>query len=162
VYLTEAWLEGTIGVDRVAALCPTADALGSAIDMAEAEVETALLNGGYPGAVPSTVYTSLPAAGVAPTSVQCPKAITLLAFGAWLELVHGINGIELPAQFAAYVQKLDLVRNGKIELPGVAKGGVDKDITRAVGGVSFTDSSTTSEDGKPAIFTRASMRDGGW
>lgn len=162
MYLTETWLEDMVGTERVAALCPTADRLARAIDMAEAEVETALLNGGYPGAVPSTVYTSLPAAGVAPTSVQCPKAITLLAFGAWLELVHGINAIELPAQFAAYVQKLDLVRNGKIELPGLTKGGVDKDTTRAVGGVSFTDSSTTSEDGRPAIFTRESFESGGY
>lgn len=162
MYLTEAWLQAIYGTDEVAARCPTAASMERSIDMAEAEVETALLNGGYPGAVPSTVYTSLPAAGVAPTSVQCPKAITLLAFGAWLELVHGINGIELPPQFAAYVQKLDLLRNGKIELPGLTKGGVDKDTTRAVGGVSFTDSSTTSEDGRPAIFTRRSFEDGGY
>lgn len=162
MYLTEAWLEDIYGADEVAARCPTSASLSRSIDMAEAEVETALLNGGYPNAVPSTVYTALPAAGVAPAAGECPKAITLLAFGAWLELVHGINGIELPAQFAAYVQKLDLVRNGKMELPGVTKGGVEKDTTRAVGGMAFTDSSATSDEGKPAIFDRAAFRDGGW
>lgn len=162
MYLTDTLLEELYGADAVAARCPTPESLARSIDMAEAEVETALVNGGYPSAVPSTVYTALPAAGVAPASGECPKAITLLAFGAWLELVHGINGIELPAQFAAYVQKLDLLRNGKIELPGVTKGGVEKDTTRAVGGVQFTNSDDDGDEGRPAVFTRSAFRDGGW
>ena len=166
MYLDQPYLEGMLGAAKVAALCPGgATQIARTIDAAEAETETALLNGGYPNAVPASVYASLPEAGVDPVAGQCPKAISLLAYGAWLELVHGGQGIELPPQFAAYVKKLDLVRTGKMELPGLAKKGVDKDTTRAPGGVSFTDSSASTDgtgEGRPPVFDRTSMREGGF
>ena len=152
-YLDETYLQEMLGTDEVAALRPTALMLARSIEGAEAETETALMNAGYQSAVPSTVYATVSA---------CPKAIRLLAYGAWLELVYGAKNIELPAGFRAYVQKLDLVRTGKMELPGVDKGGASKDTTRGVGGVSFSDSSETSDEGKPQIFSRTSMADGGY
>jgi hypothetical protein len=163
VYLTQAYLNEMLGTEKVSALVGvTGQSLARTIDAAEAEVETVLLNAGYGNAVPSSTYTALPAAGAQPATGECPRSISLLAYGAWLELVHGGQGIELPAQFAAYVKKLDLVRTGKMELPGLAKKGVDKDTGRGVGGVMTTDPDPDSETGRPAIFTRESMRDGGY
>lgn len=162
-YLTQAWLEELYGTEKVAALCPGgATQIARSIDAAEAETETVLMNAGYPAAVPSSSYSALPAAGAQPASGECPRAITLLAFGAWLELRHGVMGIELPEQFVEYVRKLDLVRTGKMELPGLTKKGVDKDVARTIGGASFTDSSETTETGRPAVFNREQFRKAGW
>jgi hypothetical protein len=144
-YLTETYLQNLFGSDEVAALCPTAGELAAVISAASAETETALQNGGYSAAVPSTVYES--------DLSDCPGAISLLAFGAWLELAHGRKRVEIPAQFLEYVRKLDLVRTGRMEIPGV-----DKDTTRTVGGVSFSSSDDDVEaGGRPHIFSRSNM-----
>ena len=58
-------------------------------------------------------------------------------------------------QFLEYVRKLDLVRTGKMELPGVTKS-----VSRAVGGIASTD--TTGESGRPQIFDRRAFRRGGF
>jgi len=162
VYLTQAWLNEVLGSEKVSKLAGlTGQSIARTIDLAEAEVETVLMHAGYHDAVPSSNYTALPAAGVQPAAGECPRVISLLAYAAWIELVHGGHTLELPEQFAAYVKKLDDVRNGKIELPGLAKKGVNKDTSRARGGMSFTESSTdvTVDDGsRPSVFNRKSMQ----
>lgn len=146
MYITETYLNELFGADEVAALCPTAEELARVIEAAEAETETALQNGGYGAAVPSSIYSTLE---------DCPKAIRLLAFGAWVEIAHGRKRVEVPAQFLEYVRKLDLVRAGKMELPGVPKN-----VGRTVGGVTSTQTSTTSARARPAVFDRKAFRDG--
>lgn len=164
MYLTEAYLQEAFGALEVAALCPAsgatsaADVLARVIQQATAETETALQNGGYASAVPASIYTSLAAAdGTAPTSTQCPAAISLLAFGAWIELAHGRRTIQIPEQYAAYVRKLDQVRSGRMELPGITKS-----VSRTVGGVSSTDTTSDSCNSRPQIFGRKAFADGGF
>ncbi|UJR81486.1 hypothetical protein [Sandaracinus amylolyticus] len=148
MYLTEQYLRELFGSNEVSALCPTPAELTRVIEAAEAETETALQNGGYRSAVPSSVYSTLEA---------CPKAIRLLAYGAWIELAHGRKRVEIPAQFLEYVRKLDLVRTGKYEIPGV-----EKDVARAVGGILSSDTSPTSSTSRQQVFGRGSFRDGGY
>jgi hypothetical protein len=145
-YIDEIYLREAFSEEEVAGLCPTPRELARVIEMAEAETETALLGGGYGNAVPSSVYATVDA---------CPKAIRLLAFGAWIEAAHGRKRVPVPDQYLEYVRKLDLVRTGRMELPGVEKGGVAKNTARGPGGILSTD---TTES--PPVFDRESMR--GW
>lgn len=163
MYLTQAYLNEVLGTEKVTQLVgQSGQSIARTIDLAEAEVETVLMHAGYETAVPSSVYASLPGAGSQPTSAQCPRVISLLAYGAWLEIVHGGAALEMPAQFNAYVKKLDDVRNGKIELPPASKGGVDKVVARAVGGTSFTDSTSSGATSRPPVFDRQSLKDSGY
>lgn len=150
-YIDAKYLNEAFGAAEVNALCPTPNELARVIEMAEAETETALLNGGYGSAVPSSVFATVD---------DCPKAIRLLAFGAWVEAAHGRKRVEIPAQYLEYVRKLDQVRTGRMELPGVDKGGVEKNVGRGPGGVMSTP--TTGPEGRPAVFDRSSFRRGGW
>lgn len=152
-YIDETYVNEAFGADEVAVLCPTPAELARVIEMAEAETETALLNGGYPNAVPSSVYGSVAA---------CPKAIRLLAYGAWIEAAHGRKRVEIPAGYLEYVRKLDLVRTGRMELPGVQKGGTDKDVGRVPGGILSTETSPDVEGSRPPVFDRDAFRRGGF
>lgn len=158
MYLTAEYLQEAFGAEQVEALCPTAAELARVIQQATTETETALQNGGYSSAVPSSVYTQL--ADVDPeitAAGDCPGSISLLAFGAWIELAHGRRTLVVPEQYAAYIRKLDQVRNGKMDLPGVSK-----DTARAVGGVSWTESDPNVTGSHPQVFRRSAWRDGGW
>lgn len=158
MYLTEAYLQEAFGDDEVAALCPTPAALARVIQQATAETETALQNGGYRSAVPSTVYTQLaPIDPALAAAGDCPASISLLAYGAWIEAAHGRKRVAIPDQFLEYVRKLDQVRSGKMELPGVSK-----DIGRAPGGVTASSSSALVTSGRPPKFSRKQFSDGGY
>lgn len=152
-YITETYVNEAFGADEVAALCPSPAELARVIEMAEAETETALLNGGYPNAVPSSVYATLD---------DCPKAIRLLAYGAFIEAAHGRKRVPIPTDYLEYVRKLDLVRSGRMQLPGVDKGGTDKDVTRVPGGIASTETSPSVEGSRPPVFDRDSFRRGGF
>ena len=147
-YLTSDMLDDTLGAAKVASLAPSSDAIDALLDLATAEVESALSIGGYTGGIPSTVY--------AITALDCPKIIRLATFGAWLELAYGRNDLEIPESFRAYVQKIEDIRSGKIEIPTLARS-----VARAVGGVAFSESSpdVAIEDGaRPQVFNRLTMR----
>lgn len=144
MYLTAEYLNELFGADEVIALCPTPSELARVISAAEAETETALANGGYSSAVPSSTYATLS---------SCPPAISLLAFGAWIELAHGRKRVEIPPSFLEYVRKLELVRTGRMEIPGVVK-----DSARTVGGVSFSSGgSDVRTGGRPQVYSRKNM-----
>lgn len=143
-YLTQTILEDLLGAAKVAALA-SGSALTKTISLASAETETALQHGGYSGAVPSTVYLA--------DASDCPEAIQLAAIGAWVELTYSVrNDLEIPEGIRPHVAKLESIRNGKMEIPGVTKT-----VSRAVGGVSFSDSSSTSSTGRPKIFSRSTL-----
>lgn len=145
-YIDQSFLEDTLEAPKVTALVGTAN-LATLIELAEGETETALQNGGYSEAVPSSVYATVAA---------CPKAIRLAALGAWLELVYGKHELEIPEGFRAHIKKLDDIRSGKMEIPGITRS-----TRRGPGGVSFTESSTdvTVDDGaRPQVFSRKAMQ----
>lgn len=144
-YLTQAILENLLGATKVAALA-SGTSLATSISLSQAEVETALQNGGYAAAVPRTVYAA--------DASDCPEAIQLAAIGAWVELVYSTkNDLEIPEGIRAHIAKLELIRKGKYEIPGVTK-----DPVRTVGGVAFTDSTSDVEQGgRPRVFGRGSM-----
>lgn len=147
-YLTSTHLDDVLGSAKVAALAPSAGAISALIDLATAEVESALSIGGYTGAIPATVYAS--------DGANAPKIIRLATFGAWLELAYGRNDLEIPESYRAYIQKIEDIRSGKIEIPTVARA-----TARAVGGVAFTESSTdvSIDDGsRPGVFNRRTMQ----
>lgn len=146
MYLTKAYLEKAYGATQVAALCATDDEIDTTIELAESEVESALEMGGYSNAVPASVYAAIG---------DVPKIVKLAAYGAWLELAHLRNGIQLPNEAQAYVRKIEDIRSGKLELPGLSK-----DTERAVGGIAVTESSTSievSDGSRPQIFSRSGM-----
>lgn len=150
-YIDQPYLEAMLTTAQVAALVPVAGDLTVIIAAAHAETETALRNGGYDSAVPSTVYADVAA---------CPDAISLAAFGAFVELAYGRNALEIPQGFKAHIAKLEEIRNGKMDIPGV-----EKNVRRAVGGVSFTESSssvTVAQGSRPQIFSRKAFDEGGY
>jgi hypothetical protein len=146
VYIDETYLQEALGSAKVAALCPTPGELARVIEQAHAETQSALMIGGYSAAVPHTVYANVAA---------CPSEIRLAAYGAWLELAYGRVDLALPDAFRAYVGKLEELKRGDLEIQGVSKT-----VSRAVGGVSFTDSSETanvSEGARPQVFNRKTL-----
>lgn len=146
-YIDETYLQEALGTDKVARLCPTPNELARVIEQAHAETQSALMIGGYSAAVPHTVYAAVS---------DCPSEIRLAAYGAWLELAYGRNDLQLPDAFRAYVQKLEEIKGGKLEIQGV-----DKVTSRAVGGVAFTEGSTTVsvDDGsRPQVFNRRTLQ----
>lgn len=132
------------------AMCPTANELARIISAAEAEVESALRQGGYATAVPSSTYAAI---------ASVPKQIIAATAGVWWRLAHTARGIPLPSPTPADVEALiglvDRIRTGEVGIEGVSV-----DTTRAVGGVVFTDSTSTSDDARPQVFGRPSW--GGW
>ena len=142
-YIDEAFLQDAFGSAQVTALCPTADELTATIELAEAEVHSAVVMGGYQSSAPGD-YT--------PSTV--PKVIKLAAYGAWLELAHLRMRKELPDSARAYTHKIELIRKGDLEIIGSDGVSVSKDTGRAVNGIQATDSTST---GRPTIFGRTSM-----
>lgn len=146
MYIDEAYLQKAFGTDEVAALCPSADELSITIELAEAEVESALLMGGYSSAVPASVYAS---------TAAVPKVVKLATYGAWLELAHLRRRKELPETAKRYTSKIGDIRTGALEIPGVPKN-----VSRAVGGVTATESSSDvseSDGSRPPVFDRETM-----
>jgi len=148
-FLTSAYLQSALGTTKVSKLCPgtTGPDVVAVIDQATAEVEGALALGGYTGAYPSTVYAS--------DASDCPKLIKLAAFGAFLELAYGANDLELPQEYAAYVKKIEEIRAGKLEIPGVSA----KSTARSIGGIASTETTPGVSGARPPVFPR-SRKDG--
>lgn len=146
-YIDETYLQEALGTDKVARLCPSSDELDRVIEQAHAETQSALMIGGYSAAVPHTVYA---------TVADCPSEIRLACYGAWLELAYGRNDLQLPDAFRAYVNKIEEIKAGRLEIRSVSKT-----TSRAVGGVSFTDSTDTTaavENGsRPQVFNRKTL-----
>lgn len=140
-YIDEAYLSAALGSTKVQALCPTTDELNAVIEQATAEVRSALSIGGYASAVPETVFATVGA---------CPGEIKLAAFGAFVELAYGRNDLEVPASYRAYVQKIEQLKKGMLEMQGVTRN-----VARAPGGVSFTSASQdVCQGGRPQVFNR--------
>lgn len=143
MYIDEEYLEDAFGAEQVAALCTTAGELATTIELAHGLVEGALTSGGYGAAVPASVYT---------TTDDVPATIKLAAYGAWLALAHGRNGKTVPIDLKPTIASIDDIREGKLEIPGVAK-----DVERAVGGVVKDEADASISTAKPQIFGRTSM-----
>ena len=133
-----------LGSAKIGKLCPggTKPDLATVIEMATAEVEGALVQGGYTGGYPETKYDV--------SASDCPKLIKLAAIGAFLELAYGLNELELPKEFAAYIQKIESIRKGDLEIPNVPK-----DTGRAIGGVLPTETTPGATGARPPVFSRS-------
>lgn len=142
MYLDSNSIDARFGATFRAAMAPAAE-LAASITAAEAVVESALREGGYSSAVPSSVYAS---------TAVVPKTIAEAALGQWWAIVHTNRGLLLPTptpeNAAGLLGLADKIRTGEVEI------GVDVDVARAVGGVSFTDSESTAEDARPQVFSR--------
>jgi hypothetical protein len=146
VYLTEAFLQDAYGATNVAALCPTAGELAITITLAEAEVASALEQGGYSTAIPASVYASID---------DVPDQIKLAAYGAWLELAHLRQREPLPNEARAYANRIEQLRKGELTVPGAPR-----ETVRAPGGATATDASSISNESsgaRPAIFDRSTL-----
>jgi hypothetical protein len=140
-YIDAPYLEQALGAAKVAALCPTTDELSAVIEQATAETRSALSIGGYYSAVPETAFATVSA---------CPGEIKLAAFGAFLELAYGRRDLELPDSYRAYVQKIEQLKKGMLEMVGV-----ERNVSRAPGGVSFTSNAQdVTQGGRPQVFNR--------
>lgn len=150
-YLTQTILESAHGTDEVTALTGgSASVLASLIDSATADVQEALMLGGYTAAVPATNYAT--------DASNVPLEIRKLAEKVWKRVAYARRDLSIPTD---QVEELDAllasVRDGRSEIKSVSR-----DITRAPGGFLGSDSSLTSTDerARPQIFARSRMR--GW
>lgn len=150
MYLDQDSIDNRFGATLRAALCPAAADVTATIAQAEAEVESALRQGGYGAAVPSSTYSAIG---------NVPKQILEAAAGVWWRVAHGRQGISLPVPTpepaASLIGLVDRIRTGELAVEGVAV-----DTARAVGGVLFTDSTSTASTARPQIFTREAWE--GW
>jgi len=143
-YLTTTILQEALGTSKVTSLTGGhANQLARLVTMATAETRSALSIGGYASAVPETIYAA--------DASDCPGEIQLAAIGAWIEIAYGVNDLDVPQQFNAYIAKLEELKAGKLEIATVARNTV-----RAVGGVSFSTSSPTldASDGNGGTQSR--------
>lgn len=144
MYLTEQYLNDAYGAEQVAAMCPTAGALSTTIELAEGSVESALRIGGYSTLVPSSVFSTI---------ASVPAPIKLAAYRQWLILVHERHGISVEEEtMKMWVQPIDDLRLGAIEIDAPV------DTVRAVGGNSFTEGGTSSSTRDP-VFAGERMGD---
>lgn len=147
-YLTQTMLESELGADLVSTLTGgSAQALAACIADATARVRSALVVGGYTGAVPETVY--------AVDASDCPRAIVDLTIRQWRRVAHMRRGIPISKdELDDITEQMRLVRTGEVEIDGVARS-----TSRAPGGVASTEASlvSTSADARPPIFSRSRM-----
>lgn len=147
MYLDQPTIEGRFTAAFVAAMTVDAAGLASSISGAQSVVESALSEGGYLSAVPSSVYANVAA---------CPTQIVEAALAAWWVLAHTMRGIPLPSPLPDNVAQIaglpDSIRTGEIEIVGVPRS-----TSRAVGGVKFTQSDPNIEGSRPPVFGRGSM-----
>lgn len=141
-YIDATFLDEAFGAANVTALCPTAAERDRVIALADGEVYTALYNAGY--------QTAAAPGDVTPATTDAD--VQRLSFGIWLNIAHLRNRKELPPEARVYTDLLASVRDGSYELPGLTKT-----TSRAVGGVSTTNVSPTSANGRPPIFDRKHM-----
>jgi len=145
-YIDGTFLDNTFGSANVTALCPTTTERDAVITMAEAQVYSALWNAGY--------QTDSAPGDLTPSTT--PDVVQLATFGAWLEIAHLRNRKELPEEAERYTGKVDAIESGQLEIPSLSKT-----VTRAVGGVTKPDtSSSRADDGRPAVFSGDKMD--GW
>ncbi len=143
-YIDATYLNEALGDEKVTKLTAGNERqLTRMIKQATAATRSALSIGGYSGAIPETVYAAVS---------DCPEEISLACMGAFVELAYGANDLEIPEGYRGYIAMLEELKAGKMELATVTRN-----VARAVGGVSFTDSSSTSDGGRPQVFGRKAM-----
>lgn len=142
-YIDQSYVEARWTEDLVSSIFGAGSSqvtLVSFIEDATAEVKTVLLNSGY--AAPSTTDPS-----------EVDDYVKMAVFGRFWELVCASPyfSIQLPLDWEdnPYRLALDAIYSGKAML----EGGPDNTVS-SVGGVSFSDSSST---GRPAQMTRAKL-----
>jgi len=129
-HINQAFVESMLGATTVDGLTDSTDAnLTLYIQLASAKIDAGLLNAGYSS----------------PSSAS--DFIKLATFGALLPMLYGRKGLTPPAAFLTEVQIANGIIAGTYPVPGMTPT-----ASIAVGGVQFTDSSTTSTDGYPPIF----------
>lgn len=142
--LTEAFVEAMISDEVQEALF--ADDVGDAffnvfVATADALVEAALKNAGYP----------------APVLASSPKAFALAqlaAFGEFIKLAYGRKQETVPEEYSTAVSLLKRIIEGELPMPDLAPA-----VPDAVGGVLFTESDPSVEDDEaaPQIFSRRAL-----
>ena len=81
------------------------------------------------------------------TSSTAPELVKSATLGALLPQLYAREGIKVPDQFAIHMNIFDRIYQGIMPIPELTPTARD-----AVGGVKFTDSSTTSTSGRPPVF----------
>ncbi len=151
-YVTETILEEAHGVAEVAELTGSdADTLARLIGFASARVRSWLQVGGYTTAVPETVFAS--------DASDCPSEIVEITSRVWKQIAYTRRDLSIPAdQIEALVDIEKAVRDGHYEIKGLARA-----TTRAAGGISKTETSTSvtlANGSRPQVFSRSRMT--GW
>lgn len=105
-------------------------------EMARVKVKAACLSAGY------TIGDS-----------ETNATIKLLVLGQWMLLAYGLRkGIEIPPAIQDAINMLELVRTGKMPIPGLSPDPQD-----AVGGSKWSDSSQTSTSTRAPRFSRSEL-----
>jgi hypothetical protein len=135
-HITQAYWRHAV-TTAVADGLASGSALTQYIAMASALVDTALVNAGYE----------------VPTSAN--DTVKLATLGAMLPLIYGGRaGIQVPEGLATQAVGLwKAMATGEVQIPGMTPTARD-----AVGGVKFTDSSTSSTSSRPVVFAASLHR----
>lgn len=144
-YITQTILENSLGAAVVAALTASSSAtLTQWIDEAHAEVQSALVIGGYTAAVPAENYAA--------SASDCPREIKSIAIRVWKRIAYERKDLSIPEdQIRALNLDLDDLRAGRVEIKSVSRA-----TSRAPGGISVSDADidSTDERARPQIFAR--------
>lgn len=80
------------------------------------------------------------------TANLVPELVQLATLGGWAIQAYGRKGLEVPPQFATYINILEGIREGKIPIPQL-----EPDPSGAVGG-SLASDPYEGPEGKPVVF----------
>ena len=134
-YIDIAYIRKSIGTEEANNLTGSdSDVQDQLIAQASALMDSVLSNAGYATPLSGTVSTY-------------PDLVKMGTLGAFLPLAYGRKGLAVPEQLLVHTNVFSAIRTGDLEIPGLSPSARD-----AVGGVKFTDSSTTTTSGKPRIF----------
>lgn len=132
-YIDNQYVENAIGsAEYNACTASTASVQTQLIASASSLVASVLENAGYSSSL---------------TNASAPDIVKSATLGALLPMLYGRKGISVPEQFFIHMNALNGIRTGDLPITGMTPTARD-----AVGGVKFTDSSSTSTTGKPRIF----------
>ncbi len=134
-YIDDTYVANAVGGSAIvdALTGSSSSVLAQHIAAAEGIIKGALENSGY-----ATTF----AVGSAALAVVQSACI-----GALVHKLYNLKQQEVPAAYAIDVGTFNAIVAGELKIPGVQPSAVT-----GVGGVEFSDSSDTSDDGRPAVF----------
>jgi len=130
-HIDNTYVENAIGAAAWDAMCSSSAAVKTQlIASASSVVDAVLINAGY-----------------SPPTASAPDLVKTATLGALLPQVYGRRGLQVPDHLLVNVNVFEAIRRGDLPIPNLAPS-----TSEGTGGSKFSDSSSTTTDGRPRVF----------